>query len=136
MQCSLSTLLMYRFEETPVAFLTSLEVELRSELHMAWPKAVTNEIVLCTCVMVVRTKRIQRSVATCFFKLLLKNSRHILDLFSEEPFLIPVGRRQLSLGGRKMSQVGRGFHPSTGLLTNGGRERHLPPELRTFSSQI
>lgn len=45
--------------------------------------------------MVVRTKWnskfLLHSKISCyffFFKLLLKNSRHILDLFSEKPFLI------------------------------------------------
>jgi hypothetical protein len=38
------------------------------------------------------------SKISCHFffpKLLLKNSRHILDLFSEKPFLVPVGRNHL-----------------------------------------
>lgn len=40
------------------------------------------------------------SKISCHFffpKLLLKNPRHILDLFSEKPFLVPVGRKRLSL---------------------------------------
>lgn len=82
-----------------------------------------------------------KNQASLFFKLLLKNRGGVLYPFSEKPFLISVGRRtscEVRAGGMRH---GRDLHSKDRRvekgwsLTNGGCGRHLPPELRMFSSQ-
>lgn len=111
-----STLLIRRFEETPIAFLTSLDVELQvHEVHMAWHKAVTQmrrlySVNMCDGSDHKNSKCPLNSKISCHFF-----SQTFIEKF--KAYTGSVFRRAVS-------------------RTNGGCGPHLPPEPRMFSSQI